>query len=148
MPKLKANGITMNYQQEGSGEPLILLPYLSADHACYAFQVAEYAKHFQCISLDFRGTGESDRSEGPYSIEMLADDVAAFMQAAGIHQAHVFGVSLGGAAGIWLAAKYPDKVRSLSLHSAWPKTDPFVKAVVEGWQLAVKGAENIADMVI
>jgi hypothetical protein len=54
MPKIKVNGMTMNYDQQGSGEPLILIPYLSADHACYAFQVAEYAKHFTCISIDLR----------------------------------------------------------------------------------------------
>ena len=63
MPKVKANNITMNYDQQGTGEPLILIPYLSADHACYAFQVAEYAKHFTCISLDLRGTGETDKPE-------------------------------------------------------------------------------------
>ena len=60
MPKIKANNITMNYEQQGTGDPLILIPYLTADHACYAFQVAEYAKHFTCISLDLRGTGETD----------------------------------------------------------------------------------------
>ena len=81
MPKVKVNGITMNYDQQGTGEPLILIPYLAADHACYAFQVAEYAKHFTCISLDLRGTGETDKPEGVYSTEVLADDVAAFMQA-------------------------------------------------------------------
>ena len=46
MPKVKANNITLNYEQQGSGEPLILIPFLSADNACYTFQVAEYAKHF------------------------------------------------------------------------------------------------------
>jgi hypothetical protein len=58
MPKVKANNITMNYEQQGNGEPLILIPYLTADHACYAFQQAEYAKHFTCIWLDLRGTGQ------------------------------------------------------------------------------------------
>ena len=52
MPKIKANDITMNYDQQGNGEPLLLIPYLAVDHACYAFQVAEYAKHFTCVSLD------------------------------------------------------------------------------------------------
>jgi hypothetical protein len=56
MPEVKANNITMNYDQQGRGEPLILVPYLAAEHACYAFQVAEYSKHFTCISLDLRGT--------------------------------------------------------------------------------------------
>jgi hypothetical protein len=50
MSKVQANGITMNYQQQGTGEPLVLIPYLAADYACYAFQVADYAKHFTCIS--------------------------------------------------------------------------------------------------
>jgi pimeloyl-ACP methyl ester carboxylesterase len=148
MPKVKANNITMNYDQQGTGEPLILIPYLAADHACYAFQVAEYAKHFTCISLDLRGTGESDKPEGPYSTENLADDVAAFMQAVGIRKAHISGLSLGAATGMWLAAKYPDKVQSLSLHSGWPKSDPFIKSVVEGWQVVAKALGSVPEMVI
>lgn len=148
MPKVKANGITLNYDQQGTGEPLILIPYLAADHACYAFQVAEYAKHFTCISLDLRGTGESDKLEGAYSTETLADDVAAFMRALGILKAHISGLSLGAAIGMWLAAKNPEMVKSLSLHSSWPKTDAFVKAVLEGWQIMAKKLESIPEVVI
>ena len=148
MPKVRANNTIMNYDQQGTGEPLILIPYLAADYACYAFQVAEYAKHFTCISIDLRGTGESDKPEGVYSSELFADDVAAFMQAAGIPNAHVFGLSLGAAVGMWLAAKYPDKVKSLSLHSAWAKTDPFLKTVVEGWQVTAKALASVSEMVI
>jgi pimeloyl-ACP methyl ester carboxylesterase len=74
MPKVQAGGITMNYDQQGSGEPLVLIPYLAADHACYAFQIADYSKHFTCISVDLRGTGESDKPGGVYSTEMFADD--------------------------------------------------------------------------
>jgi pimeloyl-ACP methyl ester carboxylesterase len=148
MPKVKANNITMDYDQQGTGEPLILIPYLSADHACYAFQVAEYAKHFTCISLDIRGKGESDKPEGVYSTELYADDTAAFMQAAGIQKAHIFGLSLGAATGMWLAARHPDKVKSLSIHSGWTKTDPFIKSVVEGWQVMAKAMGNVAEMVI
>src|SRR6201997_1603208 len=122
MPKVKANNITIHYEQQGTGEPIILIPFLTADHACYAFQVAEYAKHFSCISLDLRGTGESDQTEGAYSTEQLADDVAGLMQSLGITRAHVSGLSLGAAVGMWLAAKYPRSVASLSLHSAWPKS--------------------------
>jgi pimeloyl-ACP methyl ester carboxylesterase len=148
MPKIKANSITMNYDQQGAGEPLVLIPYLAADHACYAFQVAEYAKHFTCISLDLRGTGETDKPEGAYSIELLADDVAAFLQAMGIRKAHISGLSLGAAVGMWLAAKYPDKVQTLSLHSAWTKTDPFIKVVAEGWQVVARASESVAQMVV
>lgn len=147
MPKVTANNITINYDQQGAGEPLILIPYLAADNACYAFQVAEYAKHFTCISLDLRGTGESDKPQGAYTTELLADDVAAFMQAAGIARAHVAGLSLGAAIGMWLAAKYPAKVRSLSLHSGWSMSDAFQKAVVESWQIAAK-AVGVQEMTV
>jgi pimeloyl-ACP methyl ester carboxylesterase len=91
MPQIKVNDITMNYEQQGKGEPLILIPYLAADHACYAFQVAEYARHFTCISVDPRGAGETDKPEGNYSTEQFADDVGAFMQALGVDRAHVSG---------------------------------------------------------
>jgi pimeloyl-ACP methyl ester carboxylesterase len=148
MPKIKANNITINYEQQGSGEPLILIPYLAADNACYAFQVAEYAKHFTCISLDLRGTGETDKPEGTYSTELFADDVAAFMQALGVQKAHVSGLSLGAAVGMWLAAKYPEKVQSLSVHGGWTKTDFFLESVVRSWQAAAQGFGNVADVVI
>ncbi len=148
MPTVQANGITMNYDQQGTGEPLILIPFLAADYACYAFQVADYAKHYTCISIDPRGAGESDKPEGTYSTELFADDVAAFMQATGIKQAHISGLSLGAATGMWLAAKYPDKVKSLSLHSAWPKSDPFLKTAVEGWRVMAKGLNSVPEMVV
>ena len=51
MPKIRAGNITMNYDQQGSGEPLVLIPYLAADYACYAFQVADYSKDLTCISV-------------------------------------------------------------------------------------------------
>ncbi len=148
MPKVKANGITMNYEQQGTGEPLVLIPYLAADNACYAFQVADYAKHFTCISVDPRGAGETDKPDGTYSMELFADDVAAFMQAIGVERAHVSGLSLGAATGLWLAGKYPQQVKSLSLHSGWTKTDPFLKVVVEGWQTIAKGLGSVQEMII
>jgi hypothetical protein len=46
MPTVTVNGLAVNYDQQGTGEPLVLIPYLAADHACYAFQVADYARHF------------------------------------------------------------------------------------------------------
>jgi 3-oxoadipate enol-lactonase len=148
MPQVKANDIAISYEQQGTGEPLVLIPYLAADNACYAFQVADYAKHFTCISVDPRGAGGTDKPAGTYSTELFADDIAALMRAIGIDRAHVSGLSLGAATGMWLAAKYPDKVKSLSLHSGWTKTDPFLKVVVQGWQTMARGLGNVTEMVI
>lgn len=148
MPVVQANGIEVYYEVQGEGEPLVLIPYLAADQACYAFQVADYAKSFTCYTVDLRGAGLSSKPEGRYSTELFADDVAAFMQAAGVDRAHVAGLSLGAAAGIWLAAKYPDRVTSLSLHSAWPASDPFLRTVVGGWRIMAEALGSVTEMVI
>ena len=148
MPTVQANGIEINYEVQGEGEPMVLIPYLAADQACYAFQVADYAKHFTCFSVDLRGAGLCSKPEGVYTTELLADDVAAFMQAAGIGRAHIFGVSLGASAGTWLAGKYPERVKTLQLHSAWDKTDPFLRVIVQGWRIMAEGLNSVAEMVI
>jgi pimeloyl-ACP methyl ester carboxylesterase len=148
MPKVKANQITMHYDQQGSGEPLILIPYLAADHACYAFQVAEYAKHFTCFSLDLRGTGETDKPDGVHTTDFYADDVASFMRAVGVEKAHVFGMSLGAGIGMSLAARYPERVQSMSLHGACPKSDFFVRTVVSSWQVMARELGSVAEMII
>src|ERR1700739_3330722 len=105
MPVTQAHGIDIYHEVEGDGEPLVMIPYLAADQACYAFQVADYAKRFTCYTVDLRGAGLTSKPEGIYTTELLADDVAAFMQAVGITRAHVSGLSLGAATGMWLAAK-------------------------------------------
>jgi pimeloyl-ACP methyl ester carboxylesterase len=148
MPTVQANGIEIYYEVQGEGEPVVLIPYLAADQACYAFQVADYAKQYTCYSVDLRGAGLSGKPEGAYNTELLADDIAAFMQAAGIGRAHIFGVSLGASAGTWLAAKYPERVKTLQLHSAWDKTDPFLRIIVQGWRLMAQGLDSVTEMVI
>jgi pimeloyl-ACP methyl ester carboxylesterase len=49
---------------------------------------------------------------------------------------------------MWLAAKYSDKVKSLSLHSPWTKTDPFLKAVVESWQLLARALGSVPELIV
>jgi 3-oxoadipate enol-lactonase len=148
MPTAAVGDIAMHYETEGSGDPLVLIPYLSADHACYAFQTPEYSTHFTRVAVDLRGTGRTDKPAGPYSMEQSADDVASLMDAIGIDRAYVAGVSFGAAVGMWLAAKYPERVASLSLHSAWAKTDPFLAVVVKGWQVMARALGSVAEMVI
>jgi pimeloyl-ACP methyl ester carboxylesterase len=148
MPRIDVDGLTINYDVQGEGEPLLLIPYLSADHACYAFQLPAYTEHFSCVAIDLPGSGESDKPAGPYSTEGYADQVTAFLGAAGIERAHVAGVSLGAAVGLHLAARHPGRVRSLSLHSAWHASDDYLRTVVEQWRTLAPALPTIADLVI
>ena len=54
MPYVQANNIELYYEVTGEGDPLVLIPYTAADQACYAFQVADYAKRFTCYTVDLR----------------------------------------------------------------------------------------------
>ena len=148
MPQVEVDGLTLNYDVQGEGEPLLLIPYTSADHACYAFQLPAYTEHFRCIALDLPGSGESDKPPGPYSTEGYADQVAGFLDAIGVERAHVAGVSLGAAVAMHLAARPPDRVRSLSLHSAWDTSDLYLTTVVELWRTLAPSLPTVADVVI
>ena len=148
MPQADVDGVTINYDVQGEGETLLLIPYTSADHACYAFQLPAYTEHFSCVAIDLPGSGESDTPPGPYSTERYADQVAAFLGAIGIEQAHVAGMSLGAAIAMHLGARHPGRVRSLSLHSGWDTTDTYLKTVVEQWRTLASSLPTIADVVI
>lgn len=148
MPQTNVDGLTINYDVQGEGQPLLLIPYLSADHACYAFQLPAYTEHFHCISVDLPGSGESDKPPGPYATDTYADQLAGFLGAIGVERAHVAGVSLGAAVGMHLAARHPERVRSLSLHSTWDRSDAYLRAVVEMWRALAGAMDTVADTVI
>ncbi|HSC03847.1 MAG TPA: alpha/beta hydrolase [Solirubrobacteraceae bacterium] len=148
MPQAEVDGLTINYDVQGEGEPLLLIPYLSADHACYAFQLPAYTEHFSCIAVDLPGSGESDKPAGPYATDAYADQLAGFLGAIGVEHAHVAGVSLGATVGMHLAARHPERVRSLSLHSAWDRSDNYLKTVVEMWRTLAGALPTVADAVI
>jgi pimeloyl-ACP methyl ester carboxylesterase len=148
MPRVDVNGVSINYAVEGEGEPLLLIPYLAADHACYAFQLPAYTAQFQCISVDLPGSGESDMPAGPYSTDGYADQMAGFLDGIGVERAHVAGVSLGASVASHLAARHPAKVKTVSLHSAWDSTDGYLRAVLTMWRSLADGVPAIADVVI
>jgi pimeloyl-ACP methyl ester carboxylesterase len=148
MPQVDVDGLMINYDVQGEGEPLLLIPYTSADHACWAFQLPAYTEHFSCIAIDLPGSGESDKPPGPYSTDGHADQVAAFLGAIGIEAAHVAGMSFGAAVGLHLAARHPSRVRSLSLHGGWHASDDYLKIVVEQWRTLAATLPTVADVVI
>jgi len=148
MPQTDVDGLKINYDVQGEGDPLLLVPYLAADHACFAFQLPAYTEHFSCISVDLPGSGESDKPPGPYSTETYAEQLSGFLGAIGVERAHVAGVSLGAGAATHLAARHPQRVRSLSLHSAWDRTDAYLRTIVGLWRSLAGALPTVADITI
>ena len=130
MPEVHINCTTIHYNRQGDGQPLIMVPFLTADHACFAFQLPAYAEHFSCYAVDLRGSGASGRGDNECTMPQFVEDIAGFIDSIGCGKVHIMGYSLGGAVAMSFAAAYPEKVLSLSLHSTWPKSDPYLQTVV------------------
>jgi len=134
MPKVISNGITINYEERGAGDPLVLIMGLGAPGTLWEDHVAVFEQHFRCILIDNRGAGESDKPKGPYTTKMMAEDTAGLMQRLGIENARVAGISMGSAIAQELALAYPRTVRSLVLISSWSRCDKYTQAVFEHFQ--------------
>ena len=148
MPETQINGTSFHYDRQGDGEPLILIPFLTADHACFAFQLPAYSQHFSCYAVDLRGGGATARGGRECTMSQFVEDVAAFVDSIGAERVHIMGYSLGGAVAMSFAAAYPDKVLSLSLHSTWPKSDWYLQTVVRSWQVAARALGDVCETAI
>ncbi len=121
MPKADINGINIDYKIEGSGEPLVMIMGVASTRKAWLFQTSAFKKHFQVVTFDNRGCGESDKPSEPYSIRDMADDTAGLMNHLEIDRAHVLGVSMGGMIAQELAIKYPEKINKLILGCTFAK---------------------------
>lgn len=148
MPEIEINGTSFQYDRQGDGQPLIMIPFLTADHACFAFQLPAYAERFSCYAVDLRGSGATARGDVECTMEQFVEDVAAFIGIIGCEKVHILGYSLGGAVAMSFAVTYPDKVLSLGLHSTWPKSDPFLQTVVSSWQIVARALDDVCETAI
>lgn len=131
MPTVETNGIKMHYEEQGSGDPLILIMGITAPGAVWEAHADDWSQNFRCIMADNRGVGQSDKPAGDYSSAMFADDYAGLMDALGIEQARIVGVSMGSIIAQQLALLHPSKVKSTVLMCPWARCDRYAKSVFQ-----------------
>ena len=119
MPKVKVSDINMYYEIHGEGEPLVMIPGASATTEAYLLKVPLYSEEYQVILLDNRGAGQTDKPDIPYTIRMMADDLAGLLGKIGVNSAHIYGESMGGMVAQEFAINYPERVKSLILISTY-----------------------------
>jgi len=115
MSFVENQGAKIYWDEQGSGEPLLLIMGLSYPSYMWHRSRPVLAERYRTIALDNRGVGQSDAPPGVYSIALMASDAAAVLDAAGVESAHIFGVSMGGMIAQEFALQYPKRVRSLIL---------------------------------
>src|SRR6185369_16708945 len=115
MPAILLSDTQLYYEEHGHGEPLVLIPGLSAGLWIWFKQTAPLSTQFRVITFDPRGIGRSSVGAEPLTIRLLADDVAALLRGLGLLRAHILGASFGGFVAQEFALAYPEMTRSLSL---------------------------------
>jgi pimeloyl-ACP methyl ester carboxylesterase len=117
MPAARVNGISMYYEQHGTGEPLLLINGLGADITLLAPIMAWFERSFRVVAFDNRGAGRTDKPDAPYTIELMAQDTAALMDVLSLERANVLGISMGGRIALEVALSCPSRVGRLVLVS-------------------------------
>ncbi len=115
--RIKANTIEINYELSGKkGAPVVVLGHsLASSLVMWNPQMDALNPHFQVLRYDMRGHGKSEVTSGPYTLELLADDVVGLLDALKIDRVHYVGLSIGGMIGQSLAYHYGHRLRSLAL---------------------------------
>ena len=115
--RVDIDGISLHYELEGSGTPLVLTHGLGDDLRFWDPLVARLAAHHAVLRWDVRGFGASAKPAGPYSPALFAADLAALLDALGLDRVHLGGISMGGVIAQRFALDHPSRLRSLILVS-------------------------------
>lgn len=129
MPIVEANDIKINFEETGTGEPLLLIMGITAPWSVWEKHSDFWSQSFRCIMPDNRGVGLSDKPDGDYSSAMMADDHAGLLRELGIEKARVVGVSMGSIIAQQLAIRHPDLVQSTVLMCPWARCDNYAKGL-------------------
>jgi pimeloyl-ACP methyl ester carboxylesterase len=116
--RVEVNGMQMYYEVSGEGDPLIVLHGAYMNIPTMGAIIPRLAETHKVYALELQGHGRTTDIDRPITYSNLADDVAAFMDAVGLQKADVFGYSMGAAAALQLAIRYPEKVNKLVAASA------------------------------
>jgi len=141
-------GARIYWDEEGSGEPILLIMGLGVTSHLWHRTRPVLAERFWTLALDNRGVGRSDVTCGPYSISLMAADAAAVLDAAGVESAHIFGVSMGGMIAQELALQYRKRVRSLILGCTSAGGPTAVRAEPEATQMLMSRGEMTTEQAL
>ena len=124
--RIKANGITFNYEIEGrEGAPwLVFSNSLATNLSMWDPQVADLKGSFRILRYDQRGHGGTDAPTGRYTYATLLADALALFDALGLERPHFCGLSMGGATALGLAELHPDRLDRVVVCDSPAKSTP------------------------
>jgi len=145
--KIKANGIDIHCEIEGEGPWVTLSHSLACNLNMWDPQMPALTKNYKVLRYDTRGHGQSSAPSGEYTLDQLADDLKALLDALKIRQTHFVGLSMGGMIGQAFALKYPGVFESMVLADTTSRRPPDA-AKMWGERIATareKGMDALVD---
>ena len=155
MAHAKTNdGVNLYFEEAGSGTPIVFVHEFGGDHRSWELQMRFFSRRHRCITFAARGYPPSDvpASEQAYSQLRAVGDIVAVMDAAGVDQAHVVGLSMGGFATLHLGLEHPQRALSLVVAGAGYGAEKQHEAYFRGVSLDVarqfeaQGSQTFAKM--
>ncbi len=151
MPVIDANGCPIDVEVTGPADApvLMLSSSLGTTKHMWDPQMAAFTADYRVVRYDRRGHGKSGVPKGPYSMEMLARDAVAIMDALKLDKVNWLGLSMGGMEGMWLGAHAGNRIDKLILSNTsahYPDPAPWnarIEAVSKAGSVAA-----VADAVI
>ena len=139
--KTTTNGFQTYYELHGrEGAPWLVLSHsLACSVRMWDPQIEALKDRYRILAYDTRGHGASEAPAGPYTLDMLADDLAALLKAVGATNPHYCGLSMGGMIGQTFALKYPGVLRTLVLADT---TSRYPAEAAALWAERIRTAET------
>ena len=142
MPEFDRNGVRLYWESTGQGEPLALLNGILMTCPSWKLQVRALAPQFHCLLHDFRGQLQSSKPHSDWTLEDHVEDFRALLDHLGIERCHVVGTSYGGEVGMLFAARWPQRVRSLSVIASVSELGADIDKHVLDWRRAAAEAPD------
>jgi pimeloyl-ACP methyl ester carboxylesterase len=141
---VEANGLNIYYQEYGSGRPLLLLHGGTVTSNMWQPFLPSFVPHFKVITPDSRGHGKTNNpNDEQLSYHLMADDVAAFIQALNLTEPLVFGYSDGGQIALEIGMRHPGLTGALVVGAAWYKFSEIYINGLKAFGLEKSGVVNI-----
>jgi len=146
MPHIRTPQIEIYYEQAGIGPPVLFISGTGGDLRLKpnVFD-GPLSRHFQVTAYDQRGLGQTDKPDKPYTMADYADDAAHLLDALGLDQVHVIGVSFGGMVAQEFALRHQSRIRRLVLACTSPGGEGGASFAFH--ELALTGIERAAHMI-
>ncbi len=150
MPKVRVNGVSLHYNVFGKGKETIIFSHgLLFDNTMFHNQIDFFKSRYRCIAYDHRGQGNSERTKQGYDMDNLTQDCLGLMDALGIEKCHFVGMAMGGFVAMRIAARHPERIKSLILLGTSANADnQSSKFKMMAWMVRIFGVKPIVKRVV